>query len=167
LRGAGRAVTRAGLGTKKPFAEDLEGRHGWYDQRASTFKNYAQLLGLAVLTAGALTSFAQAFGSQAWVRILTAFLGGVVVIAEGWQQIARSAETWTAYRIATERMKRERRLYVNGAGEYRRLADEEEAITLRAVRHFLPVTLRAVRHSYRSPIPGRLLAQHRRSRPNS
>jgi hypothetical protein len=29
--------------------------------------------------------------------------------------------------MASERMKRERRLYVNGAGEYRGLADEEEA----------------------------------------
>jgi hypothetical protein len=41
--------------------------------------------------------------------------------------MARYAETWKASRIASERMKRERRLYVNGAGEYRELAGEEEA----------------------------------------
>jgi hypothetical protein len=59
--------------------------------------------------------------------VATALLGGLVAVAEGWQRTARYAETWKAYRIASERMKRERRLYVNGAGEYRELADEEEA----------------------------------------
>jgi hypothetical protein len=34
--------------------------------------------------------------------------------------------TWNGYRTASERMKRELRLYVNGAGAYRNV-DEEEA----------------------------------------
>ena len=59
--------------------------------------------------------------------VLTALLGAVVALAEGWRQIARYDEAWAAYRLASERMKRERRLYVNGAGEYRGLADEEAA----------------------------------------
>ena len=50
-----------------------------------------------------------------------------MAVAEGWQRTARYAETWQSYRVASERMKRERRLYVNGAGEYRGLVDEEEA----------------------------------------
>ena len=45
---------------------------------------------------------------------------------EGWQRISRYGETWTAYRTASERMKREQRLYVNGAGAYRNV-DEDEA----------------------------------------
>ena len=76
---------------------DLEDQRRWYGERASRFKVRAQAL------------------------------GAVVALAEGWRQIARYDEAWAAYRLASERMKRERRLFVNGAGEYRGLADEEEA----------------------------------------
>jgi hypothetical protein len=107
--------------------EDLKDQRGWYGQRASRFKDRAQQLSLAVLVAGALTTFVQAFGTLPWVPVVTAFLGGLVVLAESWQRIARYNEGWAAYRLASERMKREHRLYVNGAGEYRGLADEQEA----------------------------------------
>jgi hypothetical protein len=107
--------------------EDLKDQRGWYSRNASRFKARAQQLSLAVLAAGALTTFVQAFGTLPWVPVVTAFLGGLVVLAEGWQRIARYGEGWAAYRLASERMKREHRLYVNGAGEYRGLADEQEA----------------------------------------
>jgi hypothetical protein len=52
-------------------------------------------------------------------------LGAIVVLFEGWQRISRYGETWTAYRTASERMKREQRLYVNGAGSYRNVEEDE------------------------------------------
>ncbi len=114
--------------------DDLKDQRGWYGQRASRFKARAQQLSLAVLAAGALTTFVQAFGTLPWVPVVTAFLGGLVVLAEGWQRIARYNEGWAAYRLASERIKREHRLYVNGAGENRGLADEQEAF-LRVVEN--------------------------------
>ena len=109
------------------FKRDLEDQRRWYGDRASRYKARAQALGIAVVAAGAATSFLQVFRGSSWVPVLTALLGAVVALAEGWRQIARYDEAWAAYRLASERMKRERRLYVNGAGEYRGLADEEEA----------------------------------------
>ena len=109
------------------FQHDLAGQHGWYGEGATRFKARARVLGFAVVAAGAATSFVQVFGDARWVSVLTALLGALVVLAEGWRQIARYDEAWAAYRVASERMKRERRLYVNGAGEYRGLADEDEA----------------------------------------
>jgi hypothetical protein len=109
------------------FERDLKGQRGWYSERASTHSQRAQWLGLFVIAAGASTAVLQSLGPARWVGVATALLGGLVAVAEGWQRTARYAETWKAYRIASERMKRERRLYVNGAGEYRALADEEEA----------------------------------------
>ena len=106
---------------------DLEDQRRWYGERASRYKGRAQALGIAVVAAGAATSFLQVFRGSSWVPVLTALLGAVVALAEGWRQIARYDEAWAAYRLASERMKRERRLYVNGAGEYRGLADEEDA----------------------------------------
>jgi hypothetical protein len=62
--------------------------------------------------------------------VLTAGLGALVVLSEGWQRISRYGETWIAYRTASERMKRERRLYLNGAGSYRGLDDDAAYLQL-------------------------------------
>jgi hypothetical protein len=95
-------------------------------ERASTYKT-GQLLGLVVIAAGAATSFFQA---ATWVPAVTAGLGALVTLSEGWQRIARYGETWVAYRNASERMKRERRLYANGAGAYRGLDDDTAHLQL-------------------------------------
>src|SRR3954447_2821655 len=108
------------------FEQDLKGQRRWYSERASTFKQRTQVLSLLVIGAGAATSFVQVLAAQAWVPAVTAALGAVVVLVEGWQRIARYGETWSAYRTASERMKREQRLYVNGASTYRNV-DEDEA----------------------------------------
>jgi hypothetical protein len=81
---------------------------------------------LLVIGAGAVTSFVQVFSPRPWVPVITAALGAIVVLTEGWQRISRYGETWTGYRTASVRMKREQRLYVNGAGAYRNV-DEDEA----------------------------------------
>lgn len=121
-----RTAAREAL-AKRYFDQDLAGQRTWYGERAARFKARAQALGITVLAAGAGTTFLQVFGGAPWVAVLTALLGTLVALAEGWRQIARYDETWSAYRQASERMKRERRLYANGAGEYRSLADEDEA----------------------------------------
>jgi Protein of unknown function (DUF4231) len=109
------------------FERDLAGQRSWYGKRASRFKIRAQVVGIVVVGAGAATTFLQVLRDVRWVPVLTALLGALVALAEGWRQIARYDESWAAYRVASERMKRERRLYVNGAGDYRSLTDEEEA----------------------------------------
>src|SRR5215217_3372232 len=108
------------------FEQDLKGQRRWYGERASTYKQRTQVLGLLVIGAGVATSFVQVFAARPWVPVVTAALGAIVVLIEGWQRIARYGETWTAYRTASERMKREQRLYVNGAGTYRNV-DEDQA----------------------------------------
>src|SRR5215217_7652892 len=108
------------------FEQDLKGQRSWYSERASTYKQRTQVLALLVIGAGAVTSFVQVFSPRPWVPVITAALGAAVVLMEGWQRISRYGETWTAYRTASERMKREQRLYVNGAGAYRNM-DEDEA----------------------------------------
>ncbi len=109
------------------FQHDLQDQRSWYSARATQFKSRAQALGIAVVAAGAATAFLQVFRDALWVPVLTALLGAVVALVEGWRLIARYDEAWAAFRVASEKMKRERRLYVNEAGEYRSLADEDEA----------------------------------------
>jgi hypothetical protein len=106
------------------FKQDLKDQREWYGKRASAYKNYTQLLALVVIGAGAITSFVQVFAPAIWVPAVSAGLGALVALSEGWQRIARYSEAWISYRTASERMKRERRLYANGAGAYRGLEDE-------------------------------------------
>jgi hypothetical protein len=112
------------------FEQDLKGQREWYGKRASAYKNWAQLLGLVVIAAGGATSFFQVFTPATWVPPVTAGLGALVTLSEGWQRIARYGETWIAYRNASERMKRERRLYANGAGAYRGMDDDAAYLQL-------------------------------------
>jgi Protein of unknown function (DUF4231) len=112
------------------FKQDLKDQREWYGRRASVYKNWAQLLGLVIIGAGAATSFVQVFTPATWVPPLTAGLGALVALSEGWQRIARYNETWAAYRTASERMKREDRLYLNGAGGYRGLEDKAAFLQL-------------------------------------
>jgi len=109
------------------FEQDLKGQREWYSTRAFQFKNCAQRLSFLIIVAGATTTFLQIFGEQMWTPVATAALGALVILIEGWQRIARYSEVWISYRTASERMKREMRLYVNGAGSYRDMETEEEA----------------------------------------
>jgi hypothetical protein len=73
------------------FEQDLKGRREWYGKRASAYKNYTQILGLVVIGAGVATSFLQVFTPRLWVPAVTAGLGALVALAEGWQRITRSS----------------------------------------------------------------------------
>ena len=109
------------------FTVDLNGQHAWYSQRASQLKNRSHAFGLAVIGAGSATAFFSVLGNHPSVPVLIAFLGAAIAVLEGWRRISRYDEVWTSYRMASERMKRERRLYVNGADKYRYSQGEDDA----------------------------------------
>jgi hypothetical protein len=111
------------------FKNDLSGQRTWYSQKAGLYKTRSELLALLIIVLGASISFIQVFGAAPWVPIVSGSIGAVVAIAAGWQRIARYSETWTSYRTASERMKRERRLYTHGAGSYRGLPEREAYLT--------------------------------------
>jgi hypothetical protein len=75
----------------------------------------------------------------AWVRIATAALGAIVAVAEGWQRITSYSHAWTGYRTASEWVKREWRLYVDGARGYHGLPENEAFLLfVEAVEAILP-----------------------------
>jgi hypothetical protein len=111
------------------FKNDLADQHTWYSQKAGLFKTRSELLALLTIALGALITFIQVLGPAWWLPILSGSIGAIVTVAAGWQRIARYSETWISYRTASERMKRERRLYTHGAGSYRGLPDREAYLT--------------------------------------
>ncbi|MCB1984674.1 MAG: DUF4231 domain-containing protein [Burkholderiales bacterium] len=67
-----------------------------------------------------------------WAAILTACLGLIITLAKGIDRIGKFEESWASYRKASKSMKREYRLYINNAGAYAAVGDEEQAY-----RHFV------------------------------
>lgn len=107
---------------------DLAKQREWYSARASKYKAYAQRMGLMIIAGGGLVTFMAAvkpLGPGATTIILAA-LGFLIALVQGILRIWRYDETWVEYRKASERMKREQRLYVNACGPYADTADEEE-----------------------------------------
>ena len=121
-RTAGR-VARA----KRYLGEHLENQRGWYARKAGRYKQWSQWLAFMVLAAGGLTTAAQIIPANFPVKLVTGALGLIVVLAKGIERIGNFDEIWLGYRKASERMKREYRLYINGAGAYREIADEDQA----------------------------------------
>ncbi|WP_089945033.1 DUF4231 domain-containing protein [Candidatus Entotheonella palauensis] len=118
------------------FNEDLNKQHNWYDKQASLQKKWANRLSLTVIAFGALTSSVAGLEPTGFnYNILIAVLGVLVVIAQGILRIWRYDETWVEYRMASERMLRERRLFINAVGPYADIADEEESL-----RYFIEAT---------------------------
>jgi hypothetical protein len=111
------------------FKNDLADQKTWYSEKAGLFRTRSELLALLTILLGALITFIQVFGAAPWVPVVSGAIGAIVAVAAGWQRIARYSETWVSYRTASERMKRERRLYTHGAGAYRGLPDREAYLT--------------------------------------
>ena len=87
-------------------------------------------LRLLILVAGAATSILQLWAPGApapapdappvlhWTTIATALLGALVIISKGIERIWKFDDNWLSYRQAAEGIKREQRLYINGASDY-------------------------------------------------
>jgi hypothetical protein len=116
------------------FDGHLKKQREWYSAHAALYRNWAQALSFTIILFGGSTATLQIFkapdlatGIPGWPVIATAVLALGIVVAEGLARIGRFQETWFAFRKASEQMKREYRLYINSAGGYGQLADEDVA----------------------------------------
>ena len=114
--------------------KDLDGQRDWYDKRAAQHKKRANWLGLTVIACGALTAFVTTIKPSGFDihDMIVALLGVGVALVQGFLRIWRYDETWIEYRLASERMLRERRLFINAVGPYTAIEDEGASL-----RHFI------------------------------
>ena len=108
------------------YSEDLQNQREWYSSRANALKKRGEVIAFVVILLGAATAFIQALPDGRLEKHCLCRLRFPHRYFEGWKKIVRYDETWRAYRVASERMKHERRLYLNAAGHYQEL-DEEAA----------------------------------------
>jgi hypothetical protein len=119
-RGVEQAARQVVPGSAQPPESDptwgrLEEQLAWYDHKSQaaqvSYKRFkvAQLL----LAAGVPVAVASAVPG-----VVTATLGGLVVVLEGIQQLYQWQTNWVLYRSTAEALKHERYLYLAQAGPY-------------------------------------------------
>jgi hypothetical protein len=95
--------------------ERLEDQLAWYEAKSRHHSRWFQSLKVGQLVVAAAIPAVAAAGASAGVA---GALGAVVVVMEGLQQLFQFQQNWIAYRGTAEALKREKFLFLAGAGPY-------------------------------------------------
>ena len=133
------------------FDDHLKGQHEQYSRDAAGNKHRSEFLAFIILACGVGVMVVQIFNDLAWALPLTVAFGALVVIAQGLSRVGKYEQTWRGYHLASEAMKREYRLYINGAGSYAPEADEaaDEDATYRCFVEQIEAIIAEEQHLFR------------------
>jgi len=98
----------------------LEPQERWHDERAKLNKRLFYTAEVATLLAGAAIPVVNLWAvKDAYLAgVLSAILGGIVVLAAAIGKLFKFHENWLHYRALVEALAREKELYSVGAGDY-------------------------------------------------
>jgi hypothetical protein len=105
------------LAEADPVFQRLEDQIDWYDRKSEQNQLYFKAVKAAQLIAAAIIPVVAILHAPAAV---TASLGALVVVLEGFQQLNQYQQNWSAYRSTAEALKHEKYLYLAKAGPYSR-----------------------------------------------
>jgi hypothetical protein len=98
----------------------LEPQEKWHDERAKLNKRLFYTAEVATVLSGAAIPVVNLWAVQDkyLAGVLSAILGGVVVVAAAIGKLFKFHDNWLHYRALVEALAREKELYAAGAGEY-------------------------------------------------
>ena len=98
----------------------LEPQEAWHDKRARLNKHLFYTVEVATLLSGAAIPVVNLWAVQDahLAGVLSAILGGAVVMAAAVGKLFKFHENWLHYRALVEALAHERELYSIGAGDY-------------------------------------------------
>ena len=101
----------------------LEPQRNWHSEKATGNKRRFYTVEVATLLAGAAIPIINLWvvKDPYWAGLLSAILGGVVVVAASVGKLFKFHENWLQYRALVEALEREKELYSVGAGDYAEL----------------------------------------------
>ena len=104
----------------------LEPQRNWHNDKAIRNKRRFYVVEVATLLAGAAIPVVNLglVHDAFWAGVLSAILGGVVVVAAAVGKLFKFHENWLQYRALAEALEREKELYSVGAADY---AEEDKA----------------------------------------
>lgn len=93
----------------------LEGQIAWYDAQSTYHKRWFKRLKVTQLTAVAAVLVLAALDLTGWP---TAFVGALLMVLEGLQQLNQHQQNWMSYRSTCEALEHEKYLFRAMAGPY-------------------------------------------------
>jgi Protein of unknown function (DUF4231) len=113
-------------GTFEYLERRLEPQRKWHNDKAKWNKRRFYAVEVATLLAGAAIPIVNLWlvKDPYWAGVLSATLGGVVVVAASVGKLFKFHENWLQYRALAEALEREKELYSVGAADY---AEADEA----------------------------------------
>jgi Protein of unknown function (DUF4231) len=113
-------------GTFEYLERRLEPQRKWHNDKATWNKRRFYAVEVATLLAGAAIPVVNLWlvRDAFWAGVLSAILGGVVVVAASVGKLFKFHENWLQYRTLVEALEREKELYSVGAADY---AEADEA----------------------------------------
>jgi hypothetical protein len=111
-----------------PTWERLESQIKWYDENAASNQAWFKWLKVLQIALAAAIPATVAAGASAAVA---GVMGALIVVVEGTQQLFQFQPNWTSYRSTCEALKREKYLFLAGAGDYARRPEAEHLLAMR------------------------------------
>jgi hypothetical protein len=98
----------------------LEPQRQWHNDKATWNKRRFYAVEIATLLAGAAIPVVNLWlvHDAYWAGVISAILGGVVVVAAAIGKLFKFHENWLQYRTVVEALEREKELYTVGAADY-------------------------------------------------
>lgn len=131
----------------------LENQRQWHSDKATWNKRRFYAVEIAVLAAGALVPIVNVWASSEVARVLSALLGGVVVVAAGVGKLLKFQENWLQFRSIAEALGRERELFSGKVGDYAGADDRREALLVDRVEALLASTTTRFIATHRAESP--------------
>jgi len=112
-----------------PGWKRLEDQRTWYAAKSAHSQRrylHIKLVQIVLASAIPLLSLIQ----ESWGRWLTAGAGAIIAVLEAVQQLNQYSRLWIEYRDMAERLKREKYLFLAGAGPYQGMDMDTRLATL-------------------------------------
>ncbi len=94
----------------------LEDQIGWYNKKSASNQTFYKWCRGIVIVSAALIPLSANFEM---VDFLPAWLGALIVVVEGFQQLNQYHQNWISYRATCEALKHEKYLWIGKAAHYR------------------------------------------------
>jgi hypothetical protein len=107
----------------------LEGQRKWHSNKANWNKNRFYVVEIITLIAGGLIPLINVLDviPEFWLRVASASLASVIVVATGIAKLCKFQENWLNFRAVAEMLKREREFYLHEVGEYAVRSDQKRS----------------------------------------
>lgn len=104
----------------------LEDQRKWHSGKATWNKNRFYVVEIITLVAGGLIPVINVLNvAEPWLRVLSASLASVIVLATGIGKLYKFQENWLNFRAVAEMLKREREFYRYEVSQYAVRSDRE------------------------------------------